>query len=121
MPDRGYHRYARFVYRARNALVIERPEILDRPAAAPCDYKVCNVKLIRVPYRADDLRRCLHALHAHRQQQHLRHRPAAAENADHVMHRRASGRGYDRDALRKLGQRLFMRAVKQSLFRQLCL
>ncbi len=103
-------------------LVIERPEILDRPAAAPCDYKVCNVKLIRVAYRADDLRRWLQRpARAHgssttfvsgQRRPRMRIMSCTAAPADEVD---------DGDALRKLGQRLFMRAVKQSLFRQLCL
>ena len=119
MTDGGDDGDLRFVDGARHALVVERPEVLDGAAAAARDDEVCDLVSVRVAQRAGDLRRGLGSLHAHAEELDLRQRPARAENAEHIVHRRAGGRGDDGDGFRVPRQRLLMRGVEQPLALQL--
>ena len=91
MPDGGDDRNVGGINRARHALIVERPQIFNRPAAAPRDDEVGDLPFVCVAQRACDLRRRLCSLHAHRQEHDFAHRPARIQNAQHIMHRRARG------------------------------
>ena len=121
MPDGGNDRDIRIVDRPRDTLVIERPQILDRTAAAAGDDEVADPIAVGIPDRSGDLRRCLRPLHAHGQQHDLAGRPALTEHADDIAHGRTRRRRDDSDPLRKQRQWLFVRAVKQALLLQLLL
>ena len=121
MPDCRDHGNFRVVDRAGNTLVVERPQILDRPAAAPGDKHVRELPAVGVADGADDLGRCLNALHPHRQQQHLRDGIAPPQDADHVVYRRAGPARDDGDALRIGGQRALVRGIEQPLAAELLL
>ena len=116
MPDGGDDRKIGGINGTRHALIVEGPEVLDRAAAAPCDDEVGDLPFVCIAQRARDLRRCLRSLHAHGQEHDLAHRPARFQDAQHIMHRRARGRGDDGDAARVFRQRLFVRRVEKALF-----
>ena len=119
MTDGGDDRNVRVIDRARNALVVKRPQVLNRAAAAPGDDEIAHMIAVGITNRPGDLRRSFRTLNAHRQQHDLAGRPALAEHADDIAHRCAGGRRDHGDPLRKLRQRFFVYAVKQSLFLQL--
>ena len=59
MPDGGDDRNVGGINRARHALIVERPQIFNRPAAAPRDDEVGDLPFVCVAQRACDLRRRL--------------------------------------------------------------
>ena len=109
------------VDRTGDALVVESPEVFDGAAAASGDDEVRHIEFVGVADRARDLRRRFRPLHAHRHDKQLRHGPASAEDADHIVHRRPGRGGDDRNASRDLRQRLLVGVIKQALFLQPCL
>ena len=119
VTDGGDDGDLRFIDGTRHTLVVERPEVLDGAAAAARDDEVRDLIPVCVAQRADDLRRGLGSLHAHAEELDLRQRPARAEDAEHIMHRRAGGRGDDGDGLRVFRQRLFVRGIEKPLALQL--
>ena len=121
MPDGRYDRDVRIIDRARDPLIVERPQVLDRTAAAAGDDQVADLIAISIPDGPGDLRRRLRPLHAHGQQHNLAVRPAFAEHADDIAHGRTRRRRDDGDPLRKCRQRLFVCTVKQALFLELLL
>ena len=108
MPDGGDDRYLGRKDRAGNALVVERPEILDGAAAAAGDDKIGHIPPVRVPDRTGDLRGGFRSLHAHRHHKDLCERPAPAENTDHILYSSAGPGGDERDLLRHGGKRFFV-------------
>ena len=93
VPDGGNHRNFRLEDRPGHTLVVEGPQILDGPAAAPRDDKVGDTMLVGVPDRADDLWRRFHPLDAHRQHDDFRQRPALSKYSDHIADGGARGGG----------------------------
>jgi len=116
VPDGGYDRDVRIIDRARDPLIIKRPQVLDRTAAAAGNDEIPDLIAIGIPERSGNLRRCLRSLYAHGQQHDLAGRPSLAEHADNVAHGCARRRRDHSDPLRKCRQRLFVRTVKQALF-----
>ena len=116
VTDGGDNRNVRVIDRARNALVVKRPQVLDRAAAAPGDDEIAHMIAVGITNRPGDLRRSFRTLNAHRQQHDLAGRPALAEHADNVAHGCARRRRDHSDPLRKCRQRLFVHTVKQALF-----
>ena len=114
------HRDLGGVDRSRHTLVVERPKILNRTAAAAGDDEIGHMKLVGIADGPGDLRRRFDTLNADRQQYDLRHRPAPTEDADHVVDSRSGRGGNDRDLLRKRGQPLFMGLIEQTFSRELC-
>ena len=119
MAHGGYDRYLAVVDGPGHALVVEGPEVLHGAAAAPGYERVGHPVLAGVAYGRGYLRRGLRALHAHRQEDDLRHRPAPAQHADYVVHRRPRAAGNDRNALGIARNGLFMRRVEQALLFEL--
>src|SRR5688572_31963084 len=52
-------------HRARDDLLVERPEILERPSTADDQYDVVQLPSREMPDRCGDLPRCERALHTH--------------------------------------------------------
>ena len=121
MSDGRYDRDVRIIDRTRDPLVIERPQVLDRTAAAAGDDQVADLIAVGIPDGTGDLRRRLRPLHAHGQQHDLAGRPALAEHADNIADGRTRRRRDHSDPLRKCRQRLFVCTVKQALFLELLL
>ena len=115
VPDGGNDRDLGIINGPGHALVVERPEILHRAAAAAGNDEVRDLIAVGIADRARDLRRGLRALHAYRQELDLGQRIPLAENAEHIHDRRACGRCDDGDRMWVSGQRLFVRRVKQAL------
>ena len=106
VPDAADHGDGRGDDGARQALVVERPQILERAAAAGEDQHVAFGAPAGELERRDDLRGRLRALHRPPD----RSAPAAGgkaprQHVQDVAHRRAGGRGDDADAPRQGGQR----------------
>ena len=100
--------------RARDDLLVERPEILDRSAAAADDDDVDAVDARRsLCSAARDLERRALALHARRTDDEVRVGVAPAEHLDDVADRRAVERGDDADLARQRRQRPLARGVEQ--------
>ena len=78
MSHGGDHRDLRLVDGAGHPLIVEGPQILQRAAAASGDEHVRQPVAVGVADSAYDLRRRLHSLHPHRQQQYLGDRIPAA-------------------------------------------
>ena len=121
MADGGYDGQLALVDGTGHALVVEGPEVLYGAAAAAGYDDVRYPVAVGVADGADDLRRGLHALHAHGQQHDLRHRPALAQDADDIVHRRASRGGDDGYALRIARDGLLVHGVEEALLTELFL
>ena len=93
VADRRHHRHRRGGDRARQALVVERPQVFQRTAAAGQQDHVVAARRRRALQHRDDLRRGAVALHRHRQHVGLDQREAPRQHAQHVAHGRAAGRG----------------------------
>ena len=111
----------RVVDGAGHALVVKGPQVLQRTAAAAGDEHIGQAAGVGVTDGAGDLRRGLSSLHANGQQKDLGDGIAAAEDADHVVARRACRGGDDGDAPGIWRQGFFMSLVKQALLPQLFL
>ena len=95
--------------------IVERPQVLDGPAAPAGNDQVRHMVAAGVADGADDLRRGLRPLDPDGQQLHLGGGPPPAQNPDHVVDRRPGGGGDDGDGLRVPGQRLLVPLVKEAL------
>ena len=102
-------------------LVVEGPQVLQRAAAAACNEHIAQLPAVGIADGPCDLRRCLHTLHPHRQQQYLSQGVAVAQNPDHVVDRRTGAAGNNGDPLGELRQRLFVGRVEKSLVVELIL
>ena len=113
MPDGRDHGDPGGVDGPGHPLVVEGPEVLQRAAAPSRDDQIGDLMAVGVADGRGDLRRGLRALDQDRQQQDLRHRPALAQNADHVVHRRARRGGDDGDPSGEGRQRLLVRLIEE--------
>ena len=108
--------------RAGHELLVERPEILDRAAAAPDDDDVDARDLARSRAApAHDLGGRAVPLDARRPDHQVRVRMAAAQHLDDVAQRRAVERRHDADLARQRGQRPLARRVEEPFGLQLLL
>ena len=57
VSDRGHHRNGRLTNRARDDLLVERPQILERASAAADEHHVMHVPARQMPQRGRDLAR----------------------------------------------------------------
>src|SRR5204863_6200285 len=105
VPHGGNDGDARARDRARDHLLVERPEVLERPPAASDDDDVETAEPVQVRDSRRDLARGPVALHADRPHDDAAERPALAEDGPHVVDRRAPERGDDADRAWKPGKR----------------
>ncbi len=101
--------------RPRHDLLVERPQVFDRSAAAPDDDDVDAFDAPDVAERAGDVGRGAVALDARRRDDHVRVRIPPAEHLEDVADRRAVERGDDADLARQRRQRPLARRVEQPL------
>ena len=92
-------------HRARDLLVVERPQVLDRAAAPSDDQHVDLRTRVRRTDRLHDARGRGLALHGRRVDDDAQRRPAARERRQHVVQRRALWRRHQADRARIRGQR----------------
>ena len=119
VPDGRDHRDRAGGNRPRHDLLVERPEILERTAAAPDDHHVDVDRCARpagAPARSPPAG--AFALHARRRDDQVRVRIAPAQDADDVAQRRAVDRGDDADAAGEGRQRALARLGKQPFGRR---
>ena len=84
VADAGDHRHRRCDDRARQDLLVERPQILERAAAARHDDHVDGFDARDLANRVRDFAPGAFALHARRRNHEMRIRIAAAEDANDV-------------------------------------
>ncbi|MCW0466403.1 hypothetical protein NB705_003476 [Xanthomonas sacchari] len=99
---------------ACQVFVVERPQVLERTAAAGQQDRVVAAAGVCLAQQRGDLRRGAVALDQARQDVHLQQRHAPAEHAQHVAHRGAAGRGDDRQAPHEAGQGALALAGEQA-------
>ena len=102
-------------------LFVKGPEILHGPAAPAGDDDVGQVVAVYIVQHGGDLLRRARSLDPDGTHQHPGQGPAPSQNADHVLHRRAGGRGDQGDRPGIPGEGLFPGGVKEALGRQLFL
>ena len=95
----------RFEHRARHDLLVERPQVLDRSAAARDDQHVDFGARVRRGDRLRDLGGGALALHRGRIEDHGNGRPPAPQRRQDVAERRGAQRRHDADGARKRRQR----------------
>ena len=104
MADAGDDRDGRGHDGARQALIVECPEVFQGPAAPGQDQDLALGAAAGELECRNDLHRRLRALHRYRIDQHGRRGKAPRQHMQDVADRRPGGRGDDADALRKLGR-----------------
>ena len=113
VADRRDDRHRRGGDRARDDFLVERPEVLDRPAAASDDDDVDARHAADGAQPARDLAGRAFALHARRADHEVRVRVAPPQHLDDVADRGAVERGDDADLARQRRQRPLARGVEQ--------
>ncbi len=121
MADGGDHRHRHARNCARDRFFVERPEILDRSAAAPDDHDIHAFDAPDLPQRPRYLRHRIVALHAGRADDEMRVRVAASKDFDDVAQRGAVEGGDDPNLPRQRRQRTLAFGVEQPLGLQLFL
>jgi hypothetical protein len=114
VADRRDHGNRRRGNRARHDFAVERPEVLDRSAAAADDDDVDAFHAADRPQPLRDFGGGALALDARRPDDQMGVGISATEHFDDVLHRRAVERGDDADLARKRGQRTLPRCIEQS-------
>ncbi len=107
VTDPGDHRDGRSHDRARQALVVERPEIFQRTAASAEDQYVAFGAAAGYLERRDDFRRRLRALDGDGVDEHGRGGKAPRQYVQNVADRGTRGRGDDADPPGKARQWAF--------------
>ena len=113
MPDARDHRHGAFDNHAGKKLVVERHEILVRPAAAHHEHHF-GAGVNDGAHAFDDAGRSLRTLHRHTREQHPRHGETAAQGAQHIVHRIAARARDQADGKRIGGQGQFSRRVRKA-------
>src|SRR6266545_238612 len=121
VSDRRHHGNRTGHDRASDALLIERPEILDRSAATSDDHDVYSGNFDDHPQRGRDVSGGIFSLHARGTNQNARIRRAPLQYLENVAQRRAVKRRDDADAAGQGGQRALPRGVEKPLRLQLLL
>ena len=115
MADAADDRHRALHDRARQRLVVEGPEILDRAAAAhQQDHVHLRPQRVERMQRAHQFPRRAGALHGGRCQHDGNVRHAPPQGCDHVMQRGSAQRGHDADRPRHGGQRPLAGGVEQA-------
>src|SRR5204863_2929518 len=104
--------------RARDALIVESPEVLLRAATAPDDQDVGAAVARHGVDRGRDLGGGAVALHAHGAEDDSHFRAASLDDFDDVADRSSRDRGDEGDAARKARQRALPRGVKETLLEE---
>ena len=123
VPDSGDKRYLAFEGGAHQALFVERPEILDRTAAATDDKNVRAVFRrhgVEAPNARLDLRGGPVALHE-RWPDNDADRKALPDPVENIADDRACRTGHHADGTRKIGEGLLVPLVEQAFGGQLFL
>jgi len=115
VAHRAHHRHRAGGHGARDRLVVEGHQVLQRAAAAGQQQRVVAAAGGGLAQHRHDRRRRLAALHRHRQHLHLHQRPAPRQHAQHVAHRGAGGRGDHAEAAHVAGQGTLARGIEQAL------
>ncbi len=118
MADAADDRPRQGVDRAHDALVVERPQILQRTAAAADEHRVDLVAPLHLGQRGDQCRRRIRALHQARVDDHLHMRGAPGERGHHVVQRRAGGGRDHADGAHERRQRPLASGVEQAFGRE---
>ena len=118
MADRRDDRDRARMDRARHRLVVERPEVLERAAAARQQQHVVarGARCFGDDTRDDRWR--LAALHRDREQFDVRERKTPRDHAEHVADRGATGRSHDANTAREARQRSLARRIEQAFRRE---
>ena len=114
VPDGRNNRHGTARNGTRDALLVECPEVFNRAAAAPDDDDVDAGDTPDRPQPRRNIRSGVVSLHAHRANDEMRVRVAAAEHFDDVANGRAVERRHDADLAGERGERPFARLVEQS-------
>ena len=114
VPDAGDDRHRRGGDGAGDGLLVERPQILERAAAARDDHDVDAGMPRHVADGAGDLVAGALALDAARADQQPQAGVAVGDDAHDVAHRRALERGHDADGPRQQRQRTLARRGEQA-------
>ncbi len=121
MPDGGNHRDRAGGDGAHDDFLVERPQILDRTAAARDDHQIGPPVGGQGP-KAGDRRRHLFgralALHQHRPDRDMARKPVG-QPVQNVADHRPGGRGDDADPPGQKGQRPLARRIEQPFGREL--
>ena len=123
MADGGDQRDLAVERSAHDDLLVERPEVFDRAAAARDDQHVRPVRAghgVEAAYAGGDLRGRLLALHESGPDDDA-HGKALADSVEDVADDGAGGRGDDADDARHVGDRLLVFRIKQALGGELLL
>ncbi len=112
-PTAGDHRHRARGDGPRHDFLVERPEILDRPAAAPDDHDIDAVDPRDHPQAARDVLRGALALDARRTNHDMRLGIALGQHRQDVANRRAVKRGDHADLARQHRQRPLARRIEQ--------
>ena len=115
VADTAHDVHRRGANRANDALVVERPQILERAAAAADDEDVDLVPLCRQRDRRAQRRRRVDALDDARVDHDANVRRAPRQRRRHVVERGAGERGDDADRARMRRQRALERGVEEAL------
>ena len=105
-------------HRAGHALVVEGPQLLDRPAAPADDDDIRRPGVVEKLQRLNELRRRPFPLHQHRGEYDDGQRITPSEHVEDIPYRRAGWRGNHPDFPWIWRQRLFPPLVKQPFLRQ---
>ena len=114
MPDGGDHGHGACAHRAHDRLLVEGPQVLHGPAAAPDDHRVHRLRAQGLHGLRDGGRRAL-ALHAAGAEQDVHGRVAAVRHAHDVPDHRAGGRGRNADAARRARQGALLLGIEEAL------
>src|SRR5579862_1887546 len=118
VPDTCDHRSFGSDNRARDYLLVERPQIFERASATRNDEYVGKFRASEIIYSGSDFFRGTVALHFHWIEPHMRIGKTALENAKNVADGSACGRRDDADASRQNRQRLLPGFVEKAFFLQ---
>ena len=126
MPHGGHHRQCRLVHGAGQHLLVERPKILQAPAASCQQNQIQRLTLPGAPLvqpvnRLGHFRCGCCALHTARLQHNLQGGVAPQNDMQHIPNRRAGRRGDKPDPRGKTGQRSLAPGREQALGLQLAL
>jgi hypothetical protein len=115
VTDAGHHRNAAASDGARNAFIVESPQILERTAPAREDqYVALGAGRGQIECSDNGARRAI-ALNRNRMYQHPRRGEAACKHIQDVANRSSAGRGDHTDDARRGRQRTLALGCKQSL------
>jgi len=115
VADAGDHRHRQAANRPRHRLFVERPEILDRSAAAPDDHDVDALDAADLTEGAGDVRRRRCRPGHGRRDHHVRVLVPPSEHLEDVPDRRPSDRGHRCRSCGEGRQRPLAGGVEQTL------